>query len=220
MFKDAVELLYRNHHEKKARYGYLYCQGERGQYLEKWVGTGKKVLDLGCRDGMLTAFFCKDNTVLGVDVDRNALQMAKAKLNIETMWVDLNTEWPFPPNSFDVIIACEIMEHLFFLEPFLQKVKDSLKPGGLFLGSVPNAFRMRNRWKFLFGNHYENDPTHVRQFSVLSLQKTLKTYFQEIEIVPLQGKILPLIPVSPKLPQSINQLFAKDLLFRSRILSK
>lgn len=218
MLKNTLELLYRNHHEKKKRYGYLYCHGERGHYLEKWVGTGKKVLDLGCRDGMLTAFFCRGNAVLGVDVDRNALQMAKAKLNIETIWVDLNTEWPFLPKSYDVIIACEIMEHLFFLDPFLENVKESLKPGGVFIGSVPNAFRMRNRWKFLFGNHYENDPTHVRQFSVLSLQKTLNEYFQEIEIIPLQGKVFPLIPVSSKLPQSINQLFAKDLLFRSRNL--
>ncbi|HSX14154.1 MAG TPA: class I SAM-dependent methyltransferase [Chlamydiales bacterium] len=217
MFKDTLESVYRDHHEKKARYGYLYCHGERGIYLKNWIGVGKKVLDLGCRDGMLTSYFAKGNEVLGVDVDRNALALAQKRLNIETNWTDLNTEWPFPPHSFDVIVACEIMEHLFFLEVFLDKVKETLKPGGLFLGSVPNSFRMRNRLKFLFGYPYENDPTHVRQFSGLSLQKHLLKHFQNIEIVPLQGKILPLIPVSPKMPHSINQLFAKDLLWKSTL---
>ncbi len=217
MFKDVLESIYRDHHETKGRYGYLYCHGERGKYLQQWIGVNKKILDLGCRDGMLTSYYARGNEVLGVDVDRNALKMAKEKLNIDTLWVDLNTEWPFLPNSFDVVIACEIMEHLFFLEPFLQKVKESLKPGGLFLGSVPNAFRMRNRWKFLFGKAYENDPTHVRQFSVLGLQRILKKYFQNIEIIPIQGKIFPWIPVTPKIPQSINQLFAKDLLWKSHL---
>lgn len=215
--KAELESIYRNHHEKKARYGYLYCHGERGEYLKKWIGVGKKVLDLGCRDGMLTSYFAQENDVLGVDIDRKALLMIEEKLNIDTCWVDLNTEWPFAPHSFDVIVACEIMEHLFFLDHFLDKVRETLKPGGLFLGSVPNSFRLRNRFKFLFGNSYENDPTHVRQFSVLSLQKALKCRFQNIEIIPLQGKIFPFIPVSPKIPQSINQLFARDLLWRSSL---
>lgn len=213
--KKTLEAVYRNHHEKKGRYGYLYCHGSRGEYLEKWIGQGKKVLDLGCRDGMLTSYYAKGNEVVGVDIDRRALEIAQQRLNIETCWLDLNTEWPFPPDSFDVIVACEILEHLFFIDSFLDQVKKTLKPGGLFLGSVPNAFRMRNRWKFLFGRPYENDPTHVRQFSVDGLKQTLFSRFQDVEIVPLQGKILPGLPVSPIIPSSINQLFARDLLWRS-----
>ncbi len=215
MDKGALEEIYRKHHERGNRYGYLYCHGARSPYLKKWIGEGKKVLDLGCRDGMLTQSFAEGNDVLGVDIDQKALELIQKRLRIETKWLDLNAEWPFAKHTFDCIVACEIMEHLYSLEGFLKHVSEALKPGGLFIGSVPNAFRMRNRMKFLFGKEYENDPTHVRQFSYSKLEKTLGSYFSRIEIIPLQGKVLPFIPVSNALPLVMNRLFAKDLLWRA-----
>ncbi len=214
--KDSLEALYRAHHERGKRYGYLFCHGARGPYLRKWIGTGKKVLDLGCRDGMLTEFYAEGNEVLGADIDKKALELARSRLGIETFWLDLNDEWPFAEASFDVIVACEIMEHLFYMDRFVEKVNASLKPGGLFIGSVPNAFRARNRMKFLFGKEYETDPTHVRQFSFHKLENLLLKTFEEAEIVPVQGKILPFLRVSPSMPAALNRLFAKDLLWRAK----
>lgn len=216
MQKFLLEDLYRKHHETKGRYGYLFCHGGRVPYLKTWIGTGKKILDLGCRDGMLTQAYSQGNEVVGVDVDQKALEMIQKRLGIKTHWLDLNSEWIFPTESFDVIIACEIVEHLFFLDAFFERVADTLKPGGLFLGSVPNAFRFRNRMKFLLGNEFETDPTHVRSFSYQKLQKTLSPFFNQVEIVPIQGRIFPFVPVSPRLPHSLNCLFARDLLWRAQ----
>ncbi|PIS01993.1 MAG: hypothetical protein COT85_07575 [Chlamydiae bacterium CG10_big_fil_rev_8_21_14_0_10_42_34] len=215
MQKQQLEEIYRAHHEKGARYGYLFCGGARAPFLKRWIGTGKKVLDLGCRDGMLTQAYREGNQVVGVDIDQKALQLCRKRLNIETQWVDLNTEWLWDEQSFDAIVSCEIVEHLFALELFLEKVARTLKPGGTYMGSVPNAFRMRNRLKFLFGNEYENDPTHVRQFSYAKLKNTLEKYFSEVEIIPLEGKYLPMISVTKSTPNSVARLFAKDLLWRA-----
>jgi 2-polyprenyl-3-methyl-5-hydroxy-6-metoxy-1,4-benzoquinol methylase len=218
MQKAELEGVYKTHHEKGSRYGYLYCDGERAPYLNRWIGQGKRILDLGCRDGMLTQFFARGNEVIGVDIDRKALEIIQSRLNIETVWLDLNQEWPFEPESFDVIVACEIIEHLFILHPFLANVFNSLKKGGLFIGSVPNTFRIRNRLKFLAGNDFENDPTHVRMFSEKKLESVLSDFFGDIRIIPIQGKVLPFLPVSPKLPRKLNSLFAKDLLWQARKL--
>ncbi len=49
--KLFLEDVYKSHHERVKRYGYLYCHGERGFYLSKWIGKEKIILDLGCRDG-------------------------------------------------------------------------------------------------------------------------------------------------------------------------
>jgi 2-polyprenyl-3-methyl-5-hydroxy-6-metoxy-1,4-benzoquinol methylase len=215
MQKQILEDIYRKHHERGNRYGYLYCGGARVPFLKDWVGKGKRVLDLGCRDGMLTQSFARDNEVIGVDIDQNALELVHKRLRIETLWLDLNHEWPFEPGSFDVIVACEIGEHLFYLDLFFKNVQKTLKPGGTFIGSVPNAFRMRNRWKFLMGREYETDPTHVRQFSFGKLEVLLRASFSSVEIVPLEGKVAPFIPVSTKLPQALSRLFAKDLLWRA-----
>jgi SAM-dependent methyltransferase len=215
MNKLKLEAQYRSHHERGSRYGYLFCHGKRGPYLQKWIGTGKKVLDLGCRDGMLTRFFSENNEVTGVDIDRKALGLAKKNLGIQTVWADLNGKWPFEKETFDAIVACEIMEHLYVLDDFIQNVHDSLISGGVFIGSVPNAFRMRNRMKFFFGNEFETDPTHVRMFSHERLGQVLSQHFSSVEIIPIQGKILPFWKVSPYAPSRLNRLFAKDLLWRA-----
>lgn len=216
MKKWDLEELYQKHHEKGDRYGYLYCHGARAPFLKNWIGQGKTVLDLGCRDGMLTQSFAQGNRVVGVDIDRNALQLCKERLKIETVWLDLNTEWIWPEHSVDCIVACEILEHLFFADSFLEKVWQTLKPNGLFIGSVPNAFRWRNRWKFLWGKEYETDPTHVRQFSFEKLNQLLQKRFRDIEIVPLEGKICPFLTVQGKTPRAFGKRFSKDLLWCCR----
>lgn len=218
--KDSLESYYKAHHERGKRYGYLFCHGARGPFLKKWIGLNQDVLDLGCRDGMLTAFYAEGNRVTGADVDRKALDLAKKRLSIETVWLDLNSEWPFKENAFDVIVACEILEHLFFIDRFFENILATLRPGGIFIGSVPNAFRMRNRWKFLFGKEYETDPTHVRQFSPRALQTVLLDKFQSAEIQYVQGKILPFLKVSSVMPKALNRLFAKDLLWKAEVPKK
>jgi 2-polyprenyl-3-methyl-5-hydroxy-6-metoxy-1,4-benzoquinol methylase len=215
MQKGILEEVYQEHHQKRGRYGYLFCHGERAPYLKQWIGTGKRVLDLGCRDGMLTRSFIEGNEVIGVDIDQRALSLAREKLSIETLWLDLNREWPFEPKSFDVIVACEILEHMFFMCPFLANIRSALKPGGTFIGSVPNAFRLRNRLKFLGGHEFETDPTHVRMFSWDKLQIVLGEFFTKMELIPIRGKILPFLPVSPQFPSKVTRLFAKDLLWRA-----
>jgi 2-polyprenyl-3-methyl-5-hydroxy-6-metoxy-1,4-benzoquinol methylase len=214
MQKSVLEEIYAKHHLRGSRYGYLYCHGARIPFVREWIGKGKRVLDLGCRDGMLTGGFAEGNEVVGVDVDRKALELCRERLGIETMWVDLNEEWPWQTEEFDCIVACEIIEHLFVLDRFMERVKRTLKRGGVFVGSVPNAFRMRNRWKFLWGKEYETDPTHVRQFSYEKVGKMLDG-FSDVEIVPLEGSILPGWAVGKDTPKKIGRLFAKDLLWKA-----
>ncbi len=215
MEKSALESIYAKHHKDKGRYGYLFCGGARAPFLKEWIGTGKKVLDLGCRDGMLTQSFAEGNEVMGADIDQKALDLCNQRLGIETRWVDLNQEWCWNEASFDCIVACEIVEHLFFLEPFLEKAVKTLKKGGLFIGSVPNAFRLRNRWKFLWGQEYETDETHVRRFTFQKLESVLRLYFDTVEILPIGGKMLPFAQVTEKVPERLGRLFGKDLLWKA-----
>ncbi len=215
MSKLSLEKIYKTHHEKGKRYGYLYCHGERGEYLSQWIGKNRTVLDIGCRDGELTKYFAEGNKVTGADIDRKALEIAKNKYGIDTVWLDINTEFPFEPGSFDVVVSCEIMEHIYYTEHFLEKVYSALNTGGMFFGSVPNSFRMRNRLKFLAGKEFETDPTHVHMFSFEKLKRMLERHFREVHIVPIGGKILPFLKVSKHMPCSLNRLFARDLLWKA-----
>src|SRR5262249_33157025 len=159
-----------------------------------WVGTGKRVLDLGCRYGALTRAYLEGNEVVGVDVDREALAEAQ-KLGIETLAVDVEQPLPFPSASFDVVVAGELIEHLRFPEEAVAEVQRVLRPGGLLLGSTPNAYRLKNRLIFLRGRtpDFVDDPTHLRFYDVGSLRSLLAP-FDEVEIRWVAGRFTRLHP--------------------------
>lgn len=181
--------IYERHHVLGKREGFSIMAAERGLLFGQLIGQGKQVLDLGCRDGTLTAYFVPGNEVLGVDVDERTLALAQTKLGIKTLVCDLNGEWSaLTGKTFDVVVAGEILEHLYFPATVAAKAARVLKPDGFFIGSVPNAFSFKNRLRYLFGrktNTPLSDPTHINQFHYRELWAILTSYFKEVEIIGL-----------------------------------
>ena len=148
----STEDLYRYHHRINAREGFSIIEQERGLLFRRLIGTGKKILDIGCRDGTLTRHFLEGNDVTGADTDSRALARA-AERGIRTVQFDFNdADWPLQPESFDVVVAAEVIEHLYFPERVLGRIVKLLKPGGVLVGSVPNAFSLKCRLRYLFGS--------------------------------------------------------------------
>lgn len=182
------------------------------------IGQGKNVLKVGCRAGNLTQHYAANNRVTGVDVDRNALQLFAQRLNAPAHWVDVDSEpLPFPDNSFDVVVFSEVMEHVRFPQKALREIARVLRSDSKLVGSVPNAFRLRNRLRFLAGRPFEPDPSHLRSYSHELLRRELSTCFRDVEIHPVSGHLLgggsTGVPVFPWLPFRVRSLFALDLVF-------
>ncbi|MFZ6015910.1 MAG: class I SAM-dependent methyltransferase [Patescibacteria group bacterium] len=206
---SSLQQIYESHHASKRSQGFSIMEKDRGELLKKNIGVGKKVLDIGCRDGALTKWFAEGNQVLGADIDSVSLDRAKQQLGIDTLFVDLNGDWQeLGDQKYDVIVAGEILEHLYYPANVVDKVKSRLNPGGLFLGSVPNAFNLKHRLRYLMGNKQGTpleDPTHITQFSVAELSGMLSKYFTDFEIIGL-GRYKKLANLNPN-------LFAFDLFF-------
>lgn len=182
------------------------------------IGQGKNVLKVGCRAGNLSQHYAPNNRVTGVDVDRNALQLFAQRLNAPAHWVDVDSEpLPFPDNSFDVVVFSEVMEHVRFPQKALREIARVLRSDSKLVGSVPNAFRLRNRLRFLAGRPFEPDPSHLRSYSHELLRRELSTCFRDVEIHPVSGHLLgggsTGVPVFPWLPFRVRSLFALDLVF-------
>lgn len=177
--------MYEEHHATRRGAGFVLLGDVRGAFLRETVGTGKRVLDIGCRDGALTLSFMEGNTIVGVDIDSEALSRAHANLSIETKQIDLNGEWEIVPQSFDAVVAAEIIEHLYYPSVVIGKVAHVLKSDGVFVGTVPNAFSLVNRFRYLVkrkkGTPLE-DPTHINHFTVHELQALLEQNFTEVHI--------------------------------------
>jgi SAM-dependent methyltransferase len=204
---EEIEESYRRHHEERRAGGeFVFCEPERSELFRGWIGRDKRVLDLGCRAGALTRAYVEGNEVVGVDVDREALEQAAA-LGIETVWASADEPLPFPDESFDVVVAGELLEHLRFPDRTLAEARRVLRPGGLVIGSVPNTYRLKSRLRFLVGRppEFADDPTHLRMFAGADVLRLLDG-FEEAELRYVAGRLVPLSP----------RLFANDIVFRAR----
>ncbi len=204
--------------QSRGKYDYFYGDERRKNLYIRLVGKGHKILEVGCRSGNLTQFYAEGNEVTGIDVDRNSLELFKKRLGFDAHWVDADSEdFPFEDGAFDTVVFSEVMEHLRFPQKALKEINRVLSPGGRLVGSVPNAFRLRNRWKFLCGKPYETDPSHLRQYSHSLLTTELSSCFDKIEIHPISGHLIgggsTGVPVFECLPFSIRALYALDLVF-------
>src|SRR3989338_2949322 len=187
METSSLEHIYQTHHKDEDRHSGQMFPNERGAFLKEHVGTGKKVLDIGCRNGALTKFFVAGNDLLGADIDSGSLEKAHAALGIETMHLDLNGEWPLQGGAFDVVVATEIIEHLYLPSEIVQKIAYVLKDDGKLVGSVPNAFSLINRVRLLLGRKRFTplgDPTHINHFKRSELRNILAQHFHELDIQP------------------------------------
>jgi 2-polyprenyl-3-methyl-5-hydroxy-6-metoxy-1,4-benzoquinol methylase len=193
---------YGEHHRAKRTREFVYAGEERVRLFRDYVGgPGRRVLDLGCRYGALTRAYARGNEVIGVDVDREALAEA-AKLGIETQWADVDEPLPFDDASFDVVVAAEVLEHLSEPRWLVREVARVLRPNGTFVGSVPNAFRLKNRLRYLGGHPPEPEPTHVQLFRPADVSALLDG-FSDVRLEFVAGRFLKVHP----------RLFANAIVF-------
>lgn len=209
--KSSIGKVYEKHHTASRRPGFALLGDVRGAFLKDAIGKGRRVLDVGCRDGALTKFFAEGNTLLGVDIDTEALVRARDTLGIETKYIDLNGEWLVEDGSFDAVVAAEILEHLYYPETVIGKISRALTHDGVFAGSVPNAFSLANRFRYALKrkkNTPLEDPTHINHFTVAELRNLLRARFLRVEITGY-GRLGWLARLFP-------QTFAFGLLFVAR----
>jgi SAM-dependent methyltransferase len=197
----SLQERYEEHHRERRDEGDFVFVPERIPLFQAAVGRGKRVLDLGCRSGALTRHFLAGNTVVGLDVDAAALEKAAA-LGIEPVQANVEEPLPFEDASFDAVVAGELFEHLQFPDALIAEIRRVLRPGGVLVGSVPNAFRLQSRLRFLRGKPPEDDPTHLRMFSPDGMRSLLGD-FDEVRIHFVGGRYARLS----------TRLLARDLVF-------
>jgi SAM-dependent methyltransferase len=199
----SLQERYEEHHRERRDEGDFVFVPERIPLFVEAIGHGKRVLDLGCRSGALTRHFLEGNSVVGLDVDAAALEKARA-LGIEPVQANVEEPLPFEEGSFDAVVAGELLEHLQFPDALVAEAKRVLRPGGVLVGSVPNAFRVQSRLRFLRGRAPEDDPTHLRMFSADAMRELLRD-FEDVGIEFVGGRYA----------RMHARLLARDLVFRA-----
>jgi ubiquinone/menaquinone biosynthesis C-methylase UbiE len=131
-------------------------------------------LDIGCGSGHGSSTLAqKFKEVHGVDISHEAIDYAK------TYWQQPNINFkvgdslniPFPDNTFDVVVAFEVFEHLTDWRKFLSEIKRVLKPDGIVYISTPN--------KTLYspGTKKPINPHHIFEMTIPEFKAALSEFF-------------------------------------------
>lgn len=204
---NLMQSYYESHHINGKRLNQSFLETERGNLFSNWIGINKKILDLGGRDGTLTKYFIDNNEVTIGDIDTNALASAKKNYKLETMQVDLNKTLPFQDNSFDTVVMAEVLEHLPYPLITLSEIKRVLKKNGVFIGNLPLAYHLKDRWQIIRGRKLliSGDPTHLQFLSYDDVQDLISNFFKIKEIYILKGG---------KIAKKFPKAFARNIAFR------
>jgi 2-polyprenyl-6-hydroxyphenyl methylase/3-demethylubiquinone-9 3-methyltransferase len=117
-----------------ARFGYFHEALTRQLRLQPETLS---VLDVGCGGGILSEEFAKIGCrVTGLDPSAPSLETARKHAAMQGLVIEYHQAYgesiPFDANSFDVVICCDVLEHVDDLEKTIHEVARVLKPGGMF----------------------------------------------------------------------------------------
>lgn len=140
------------------------------------------VLDVGCGAGYVSAEIARlGHRVIGIDLSDRALAAARAayagptfaKASVYDDWSPL-----LPVERADVVMAVEVIEHLFSPRRFLLNVQRHLSPGGAVLLTTPYHGYLKNlaiaasgRWDRHHAVGWEGG--HIKFFSPRTLAALL-----------------------------------------------
>lgn len=101
------------------------------------------VLDVGCGGGILSEEFARLGcNVSGVDLSGASVRTANRHARQQKLKIDYLTAsgeaLPYRQASFDVVICCDVLEHVTHLEHVIAEASRVLKPDGLYLFDTIN----------------------------------------------------------------------------------
>ena len=191
--------------------------------LKPHATPGKKLLDLACWDGEATRYYgenLKIGDLHGLDFFDD--QIAKARENgVTVKKCDLEQEaFPFPDQAFDIVIANQIFEHLKQIYRPIGEVHRILKPGGLFLFSVPNLASLHCRLQLLMGKQpatIKVFEAHVRAFAPAAAREFV-TFNGHFSIIAHTGSGY--YPLPPFLSEPVSKILKDTAVFQLYLLRK
>ena len=164
-----------------------------GDSLKRLPVSRPKILDIGCGDGFFTETLAKYGDVTATDFSEAGLKRASERLPAVKFFAhDLGQPFPLEADSFDAAWCSEVLEHLFAPAFTAGEVYRVLKPGGIFMITVPYHGLLKNIGiaLFAFEKHYNPEYPHIRFFTQKTMRQILERHGFEIDFMGSCGSEL------------------------------
>ncbi len=169
---------YRQHYTREYFERWNYADRGMGRFSMYWFArryyaalvnryappgaSDRKLLEMGCGLGHLLGLLQDDFACVGIDlIDYSIEQTQKNAPKAEAHQMDVNDIDKFDPESFSVVVALHLVEHLPDPQKTLRKVNHLLQPGGLFLFATPHPEYSFRRFKDRDTDAIGKDKTHI-----------------------------------------------------------
>ena len=131
----AEEKYTHGHHESVLKSHSWRTIANSAAYLEPHLSPGLSLLDVGCGPGTITVEFAErlaPGRVVGVDASADVIAKASefAAPNLSFEVADAYA-LPFPDDSFDIVHAHQVLQHVARPVDVLRELRRVVKPGGL-----------------------------------------------------------------------------------------
>lgn len=146
------------------------------KFAAKMIGSGKRVLELGCNEGFGTLYLGEfAQEVKGVDFDERAIEWAdKMRVNDNTHFLHddfLGKDY----GSFDAVVSIDVIEHIYPENEamYLDTVVNNLAHDGIAVIGTPNEAGQK------FANP-DISGAHVNLYTGDRLVTSLSRYFHNV----------------------------------------
>ena len=158
-----------------------------------------RVLELGCGHLDFTFKYLRPACaeVVATDLERLFPEDLELPAGV-SFQLENALELSFDDESFDCVIALEVIEHVPDDDAFVREGLRVLHPGGKFIFTTPNRLRLTALARYAIGrpirfpHTYAVDPvlgdiTHVREFSWRDLQRLFRRHERQIAAADVEG---------------------------------
>lgn len=141
----------------------------------------KTIYEIGSGEGELIKLAQEINrgfTIIGSDISMKLLRANVVK-GINTHWI-LNSAYgiPLQARTIDLVLACEVLEHLY--EPDIFLMSCELLQAKYYLFSVPDEplWRALNLSRFKYISALGNTPGHINHWNKSGFEKLITKHFK------------------------------------------
>lgn len=131
-----------------------------------------RILDVGCGTGANLLMLSQYGDAEGVDVSEDALAFCRER-GLENVKLGAAEKLPYDDDTFDLVTALDVVEHLDDDLAGLREMRRVLRPGGRVLLFVPT-------FMFLWGLQ-DDVSNHRRRYRMPELQRVLEQAGFEVE---------------------------------------